>query len=74
MVRTAAKLDYEATPSVEFRVFVVDLGKPQQTSEVTSIVHIDVIDINDCPPEFMLNEYNVDVLLPTYDGIRILQV
>lgn len=73
-MRTAAKLDYEMTPSVEFRVIAIDLGKPQQTSEVAAVVHIDVVDVNDCPPEFTLNEYNVDVLLPTYDNVRILQV
>ena len=68
------KLDYETATSVDFTVLVADMGKPQRTSEVSATVHIDITDINDCPPMFTQDRYNVTVLLPTYDNIIIGQV
>lgn len=68
------KLDYETTSSVEFMVLVTDMGKPQRTSEVGVVVHIDITDVNDCPPAFTQDVYNVTVLLPTYNNIIIAQV
>lgn len=68
------KLDYETASSVEFTVTVVDMGKPQRTSEVSVVVHIDITDVNDCPLVFTQDIYNVTVLLPTYDSVIIAQV
>lgn len=67
-------LDYETTPSVEFHVLVSDLGKPQLSSDILALVHIDVVDVNDCPPVFMQPYYNATILLPTYPNIVVAQV
>lgn len=50
------------------------MGKPRLTSEITAKVEISVIDVNDCPPVFSQTEYNVTLLLPTYQNVAILQV
>nr|XP_018896045.1 PREDICTED: fat-like cadherin-related tumor suppressor homolog isoform X2 [Bemisia tabaci] len=73
-VRTVVMLDYETTPSVEFHVLVSDLGKPQLSSDILALVHIDVVDVNDCPPVFMQPYYNATILLPTYPNIVVAQV
>lgn len=60
---------------VEINIFQVsDLGKPRLSSEIAAKVQINVIDVNDCPPIFTQNEYNVTLLLPTYENVVVLQV
>lgn len=44
------------------------------SSETAATVEIFVTDVNDCPPVFTQNEYNVTLLLPTYQNVAILQV
>lgn len=51
-----------------------DLGKPRLSSEIAAKVQITVTDVNDCPPIFIENEYNVTLLLPTYQNVAVLQV
>lgn len=53
---------------------VTDLGKPRLSSEIAARVQIAVIDVNDCPPIFSQSEYNVSLLLPTYQNVVVLQV
>lgn len=53
---------------------VSDLGKPRLSSEIAAKVQITVVNINDCPPIFSQSEYNVTLLLPTYQNIAIVQV
>lgn len=50
------------------------MGKPRLSSEIAARVEISVIDVNDCPPIFTQPEYNVTLLLPTYQNVAILQV
>lgn len=55
-------------------VQVSDLGKPRLSSEIAAKVQITVTNVNDCPPVFTQNEYNVTLLLPTYQNVAVLQV
>nr|CAD7395413.1 unnamed protein product [Timema poppensis] len=73
-IRTVMALDHETTAEFNFNVKVSDLGKPQLSSETVAKVHITVLDINDCPPQFLLSQYNCTLLLPTYQGVAIVQV
>lgn len=50
------------------------MGKPRLSSEIAAKVQITVNDINDCPPIFTQPEYNVTLLLPTYQNVAVLQV
>lgn len=51
-----------------------DLGKPRLSSETVAEVRINVTDVNDCPPIFAQNIYNVTLLLPTYQNVVVVQV
>lgn len=44
------------------------------SSEIAAKVQITVNDVNDCPPIFTQPEYNVTLLLPTYQNVVVLQV
>lgn len=37
-------------------------------------MQITIVDVNDCPPVFTQPEYNVTLLLPTYQNVAIVQV
>lgn len=73
-IRTIKSLDYETHPRFSFHVQVSDLGNPKLSSETTARVDIQVTDVNDSPPRFLQNVYNVTLLLPTYKGVSVLQV
>lgn len=53
---------------------VTDLGKPRLSSDTTAKVEIRVNDVNDVAPQFSQKEYNVTLLLPTYENVVVLQV
>lgn len=53
---------------------VSDLGKPRLSSEIAAKVQITVLNVNDCSPRMVVPEYNVTLLLPTYQNIAIVQV
>ncbi len=67
-------LDHEKIPFFSFNVRVSDLGKPPLHSLVTARVEIKIININDCAPQFLQKEYNVTLLLPTYENVVVIQV
>lgn len=50
------------------------MGKPKLSSEIAATVQISVTNVNDCPPVFTQNEYNVTLLLPTYQNVVVAQV
>lgn len=50
------------------------MGKPRLSSEIAAKVQITVTDVNDCPPIFTQPDYNVTLLLPTYQNVAVLQV
>lgn len=73
-IRTVMILDYETMPYIEFNVRVTDLGKPRLSSDITALIHIDILDVNDCAPAFTQSEYNASVLLPTYKNVAVVQL
>lgn len=73
-IRTIMALDHETIPEFVFHVKVSDLGKPRLSSETIATVKISVTDVNDSPPKFTSNEYNVTLLLPTYKNVAVLRV
>ncbi|XP_055537242.1 fat-like cadherin-related tumor suppressor homolog isoform X2 [Wyeomyia smithii] len=73
-IKTILQLDHEKIPFFSFHVKVTDLGKPRLTSETTAEVQIFVNDVNDCAPVFTQKEYNVTLLLPTYENVAVIQV
>ncbi|XP_021704618.1 fat-like cadherin-related tumor suppressor homolog isoform X2 [Aedes aegypti] len=73
-IKTIMHLDHEKIPFFSFHVKVTDLGKPRLTSETTAEVRITVNDVNDCAPAFTQKEYNVTLLLPTYENVAVIQV
>lgn len=50
------------------------MGKPRLSSETMAKVQITVTDVNDCAPAFSQREYNVTLLLPTYENVAVIQV
>ncbi|XP_055371961.1 fat-like cadherin-related tumor suppressor homolog [Condylostylus longicornis] len=73
-IKTVMLLDHEKIPIYDFHVKVTDLGKPRLSSDLTARVIIVVTDVNDCAPVFDKTEYNVTLLLPTYQNVVLLQV
>lgn len=73
-IKTVMLLDHEKIPIFNFQVKVSDLGKPKLSSDTTAKVQIYVRDVNDCAPIFSQNEYNVTLLLPTYENVVVIQV
>jgi protocadherin Fat 1/2/3 len=67
-------LDHEKVPFFSFNVKVSDLGKPRLSSVTTARVEIKIININDCAPTFMQKDYNVTLLLPTYENVAVIRV
>lgn len=67
-------LDHEKIPFFSFNVKVSDLGKPRLSSITTARVEIKIININDCAPTFLQKDYNVTLLLPTYENVAVIQV
>lgn len=53
---------------------VTDMGKPRLSSDTVAKVNISVLDINDCPPRFEHSDYNVTLLLPTYQNVAVVSV
>lgn len=67
-------LDHEKIPFFTFNVKVSDLGKPRLSSTTTARVEIKIINVNDCAPTFLQKDYNVTLLLPTYENVVVVQV
>ncbi|XP_053671726.1 cadherin-87A [Anopheles nili] len=59
LIRTKARIDYEATPVLQFNVSVVDTGVPPLTA--TAQFTVEVVNTNDNDPEFEKPEYTLQV-------------
>nr|XP_040218321.2 cadherin-87A isoform X1 [Anopheles coluzzii]XP_049463650.1 cadherin-87A isoform X1 [Anopheles coluzzii]XP_049463651.1 cadherin-87A isoform X1 [Anopheles coluzzii]XP_049463652.1 cadherin-87A isoform X1 [Anopheles coluzzii]XP_049463653.1 cadherin-87A isoform X1 [Anopheles coluzzii]XP_049463654.1 cadherin-87A isoform X1 [Anopheles coluzzii] len=59
LLRSIARIDYEATPVIKFNVSVIDTGVPQLTS--TAQITVEVVNTNDNDPEFEQPEYTLQV-------------
>nr|XP_033783424.1 protocadherin Fat 2 [Geotrypetes seraphini]XP_033783425.1 protocadherin Fat 2 [Geotrypetes seraphini]XP_033783426.1 protocadherin Fat 2 [Geotrypetes seraphini] len=62
---TTAELDYELTPVFHFSVHVHDSGTPSLFASKPASVTIYVKDVNDSPPVFLQNTYEVTIWLPS---------
>lgn len=60
--------------SYSFYLQVNDKGTPKLYSQTLANVFINVINVNDCRPEFTKKEINVTLYLPTHEGVRVTQI
>ncbi|KAG9491170.1 hypothetical protein GDO78_006506 [Eleutherodactylus coqui] len=69
---TVAELDYEQTTQFSFSVHVRDSGNPSFYASQPAKVTIQVTDINDSPPQFLKDMYEVNVYSPVYNRMQLL--
>ncbi|KAJ8000877.1 hypothetical protein DPEC_G00184960 [Dallia pectoralis] len=73
-IRITTALDYEQRKEFRFTVQVHDLGMPRLFADTASNVTVNVIDVNDCPPQFLQPLYETTVIVPTYKGVEVIRV
>ncbi|KAJ8262336.1 hypothetical protein GJAV_G00165290 [Gymnothorax javanicus] len=73
-IRTVGSLDYEWRSSFQFTVQVHDLGTPRLFAKTTAKVTVQVLNVNDCPPQFSQESYETSILVPTYKGVKVIEV
>ncbi|XP_058985182.1 fat-like cadherin-related tumor suppressor homolog isoform X2 [Musca domestica] len=73
-IQLLQKLDYELIKEFTFNVMVNDKGSPKLYSRSLAHVTIYVVNVNDCPPIFEMQEMNATLYLPSYEGIGVLKV
>ncbi|XP_026937292.1 protocadherin Fat 2 isoform X1 [Sagmatias obliquidens] len=71
---TVSEMDYESMPSFQFNIYVHDQGSPVLFAPTAAQVTINVRNINDCPPRFSDQIYEVEVLKPIHRGMELLMV
>ncbi|XP_069340449.1 protocadherin Fat 2 [Eulemur rufifrons] len=69
-----SEMDYESMPSFQFSVYVHDQGNPILFAPRPAQVIINVRDVNDSPPRFLEQIYEVAVVGPTHLGMQLLTV
>uniref|UniRef100_A0A672LHY1 Protocadherin Fat 1-like n=1 Tax=Sinocyclocheilus grahami TaxID=75366 RepID=A0A672LHY1_SINGR len=73
-IRTISEFDYEQRSVFRFSVQVHDMGIPRHFAEKAANVTIEILDVNDCPPQFSQGLYETTVLVPTYKGVEVITV
>uniref|UniRef100_A0A8C3YB10 Protocadherin Fat 2 n=1 Tax=Catagonus wagneri TaxID=51154 RepID=A0A8C3YB10_9CETA len=68
------EMDYESMPSLQFSIYVHDQGSPILFAPRAAQVIINVRNVNDCPPKFSDQIYEVAVLKPIHRGMELLMV
>ncbi|XP_040296233.1 protocadherin Fat 2 [Bufo bufo] len=71
---TVAELDYEQTTQFSFYVHVCDSGNPGLYASQPAKITIQVTDVNDSPPQFLQDVYELIVYLPVYNQMQLLTV
>ncbi|XP_039095434.1 protocadherin Fat 2 [Hyaena hyaena] len=69
-----SEMDYESMPSFQFSVYVHDQGNPILFAPRPVQVIINVRDVNDSPPRFSDQVYEVAVVKPIHQGMELLVV
>lgn len=69
-----SELDYETTPLFQFNIYVHDQGTPILFAPRPARVTIHVRDVNDSPPRFSEQIYEVAVVGPVHPGMKLLTV
>ncbi|TRY88066.1 hypothetical protein DNTS_000045, partial [Danionella cerebrum] len=73
-IQTISELDYEQRSVFRFSVQVHDMGIPRHFAEKAANVTIEILDVNDCPPQFSKDVYETTLLVPTYKGVEVITV
>uniref|UniRef100_A0A8C7P4Y4 FAT atypical cadherin 1a n=1 Tax=Oncorhynchus mykiss TaxID=8022 RepID=A0A8C7P4Y4_ONCMY len=73
-IRMTTTLDYEQRSVFRFTIQVHDLGIPRLFAETAANVTVEVIDVNDCSPQFSQELYETSVIVPTYKGVEVIKV
>ncbi|OCT86214.1 protocadherin Fat 2 [Xenopus laevis] len=73
-ISTTAEVDYELTKEFHFIVHVHDEGLPSLFASTPAKVTIQVYDVNDSPPRFLRDTYELNLYLPAYQSMEILHV
>ncbi|XP_042309716.1 protocadherin Fat 2 [Sceloporus undulatus] len=71
---TLAEIDYELFPVFHFSVHVHDSGYPTLFASKPTEVTIYIKDVNDCPPAFTKDIYELSVNLPVHPNMEIFTV
>uniref|UniRef100_H0XDR7 Protocadherin Fat 2 n=1 Tax=Otolemur garnettii TaxID=30611 RepID=H0XDR7_OTOGA len=69
-----SEMDYETMPSFQFSVYVHDQGSPILFAPRPAQVIINVRDVNDSPPRFLEQIYEIAVVGPVHLGMELLTV
>uniref|UniRef100_A0AAZ3QH85 Protocadherin Fat 1 n=1 Tax=Oncorhynchus tshawytscha TaxID=74940 RepID=A0AAZ3QH85_ONCTS len=73
-IRMTTIMDYEQRSVFRFTIQVHDLGIPRLFAETAANVTVEVIDVNDCSPQFSQELYETSVIVPTYKGVEVIKV
>ncbi|XP_063303933.1 protocadherin Fat 2 [Pelobates fuscus] len=73
-ISTVAELDYELISVYHFNVYVRDTGIPSLFATEPAQISIIVTDVNDSPPKFSKDTYELDIYIPAYNGMHVLTV
>nr|XP_018670260.2 protocadherin Fat 1 [Ciona intestinalis] len=65
-------LDRETVPSYQIEIIAIDDGTMRMST--TDILHLQILDVNDNPPIFDLNQYNTEFREDASVGLVVLQV
>ncbi|CAN2387309.1 Protocadherin Fat 2 [Pristimantis euphronides] len=68
---TVAELDYEQMAQFSFSVYVCDSGNPSLYASHPAKITIQVTDVNDSPPQFSKNVYELNLYSPTYNHMQL---
>nr|XP_015205333.1 PREDICTED: protocadherin Fat 2 [Lepisosteus oculatus] len=69
-----SSVDFEVTSEFQFSVQVHDSGEPPLYASKPSKVTVRVLDINDCPPKFLKQQYESSLILPAFQGMEVIKV
>ncbi|KAM7141484.1 protocadherin Fat 2 [Molossus nigricans] len=69
-----SEMDYESMPSLQFSIYVHDQGSPILFAPRPAQVIIYIRDVNDCPPRFSDQIYEVAIVKPIHRGMELLVV
>ncbi|KAK5864335.1 hypothetical protein PBY51_015585 [Eleginops maclovinus] len=67
-------VDFEATAEYHFTVQVKDSGEPSLFASEPAKVTVRVLDLNDCPPQFIKPVYEPSIIFPAVRDTEVVQV
>ncbi|CAI4228047.1 unnamed protein product [Auanema sp. JU1783] len=73
-IRSKLPLDFETVKQKVFHVKASDMGHPLRSAAIPAEVVVNIVDENDEKPLFMEKVYNVELRVPTTQGVQLTQV